>query len=338
MTAGLIGPEEVREGAAALTDARKAGNNTGPEVSEAFRGRIEGADDRAVALADFRSCLTELWPLRSERLNPVGGRTLVRFRNQDAAVVIIDELDRCKPTYALDLLENIKHLFDADNLCFVLVTNLEQLGNVVSRKSMDSRLRRNTLTSLFRLRFHLPDAVALTENHSAERTVIDRMEEMQYQRVMECTHGTAAVIADDCKTPQVSLRCIEQVMRNVDVFVKQLCQVFHQETLRSLVAIVCSVKVLASGALFKNATTEMASADAVLACMWRVGSAQCKRYVRRRTPRDVAERYFPPTEDVVGGKSEATPEGTVGDAQASPMRIVPSMPSRILDSFGQHVR
>lgn len=36
-------------------------------------------------------------------------------------VFIVDELDRCKPTFALDLLEKIKHIFSIPNVHFILV-------------------------------------------------------------------------------------------------------------------------------------------------------------------------------------------------------------------------
>jgi hypothetical protein len=42
-------------------------------------------------------------------------------------VIIIDELDRCKPTYALGLLEKIKHLFSTKNVFFVLVMHKQEL-------------------------------------------------------------------------------------------------------------------------------------------------------------------------------------------------------------------
>jgi KAP family P-loop domain len=42
-------------------------------------------------------------------------------------VFIIDELDRCRPDYALTLLEIIKHFFSVPNLHFVLGTNLAAL-------------------------------------------------------------------------------------------------------------------------------------------------------------------------------------------------------------------
>lgn len=45
--------------------------------------------------------------------------------------IFIDELDRCRPTYAVELLESIKHLFDVDGVIFVLSTDREQLCNTV---------------------------------------------------------------------------------------------------------------------------------------------------------------------------------------------------------------
>ena len=42
-------------------------------------------------------------------------------------VFIVDELDRCCPTFAVKTLERIKHLFDIPNLVFVIATNKEQL-------------------------------------------------------------------------------------------------------------------------------------------------------------------------------------------------------------------
>lgn len=41
--------------------------------------------------------------------------------------VIIDELDRCRPSFAVEMLEKIKHLFSVDNVNFLLVINKIQL-------------------------------------------------------------------------------------------------------------------------------------------------------------------------------------------------------------------
>jgi hypothetical protein len=42
-------------------------------------------------------------------------------------IIFVDELDRCKPSYAVELLENIKHLFNAQNAIFVLAIDRKQL-------------------------------------------------------------------------------------------------------------------------------------------------------------------------------------------------------------------
>ncbi|WP_353572208.1 P-loop NTPase fold protein [Candidatus Albibeggiatoa sp. nov. BB20] len=42
-------------------------------------------------------------------------------------VIIIDELDRCRPTFAVEIIEKIKHLFSVENVMFVLVMNKAQL-------------------------------------------------------------------------------------------------------------------------------------------------------------------------------------------------------------------
>jgi len=49
-------------------------------------------------------------------------------------VFIVGELDRCRPDYALELLETIKHLFSVPNVVFVLVVNRSQLEESIRTK------------------------------------------------------------------------------------------------------------------------------------------------------------------------------------------------------------
>ena len=46
-------------------------------------------------------------------------------------VILIDELDRCRPPYAIALLEIAKHLFGTDHVIFVLAVNRSQLAHSV---------------------------------------------------------------------------------------------------------------------------------------------------------------------------------------------------------------
>jgi hypothetical protein len=45
--------------------------------------------------------------------------------------VFIDELDRCRPTYAIEMLETIKHLFDMKKVVFVVATDKSQLQHSI---------------------------------------------------------------------------------------------------------------------------------------------------------------------------------------------------------------
>jgi KAP family P-loop domain len=44
-------------------------------------------------------------------------------------IVFVDELDRCRPDYAVTYLETIKHIFDMDGIAFVIAIDYNQLSN-----------------------------------------------------------------------------------------------------------------------------------------------------------------------------------------------------------------
>ncbi len=72
-------------------------------------------------------------------------------------LIIIDELDRCRPDYALILIERIKHLFAVSNVSFLLLTNLKQLENYIETiygKNIDAN---NYLLKFITIKTTLPD-------------------------------------------------------------------------------------------------------------------------------------------------------------------------------------
>ncbi|WP_235660882.1 KAP family P-loop NTPase fold protein [Aeromonas veronii] len=52
-------------------------------------------------------------------------------KKQAPAFILIDELDRCRPSYAVEMLETIKHIFDIPGVVFVLATDTEQLQHAI---------------------------------------------------------------------------------------------------------------------------------------------------------------------------------------------------------------
>ena len=71
-------------------------------------------------------------------------------------VIFIDELDRCRPTFALNLLERIKHYFDQEYITFVFSTNMKELSNTVKAYYGMNFDAERYLDKFFDLRLQLP--------------------------------------------------------------------------------------------------------------------------------------------------------------------------------------
>ncbi|MFT6920472.1 MAG: putative KAP-like P-loop ATPase [Cognaticolwellia sp.] len=68
--------------------------------------------------------------LKSSVLEWVGA--VVGLKNKSLpAFIFIDELDRCRPSYAVEMLETIKHIFDIKGVVFIVATDTEQLQHAV---------------------------------------------------------------------------------------------------------------------------------------------------------------------------------------------------------------
>ena len=71
-------------------------------------------------------------------------------------VVIIDELDRCRPSYAVELLEVAKHLFTVDHVVFVLAVNRSELVHSIKALYGSDFDAQGYLRRFFDVDFRLP--------------------------------------------------------------------------------------------------------------------------------------------------------------------------------------
>ncbi|TOD58355.1 NTPase KAP [Vibrio parahaemolyticus] len=84
------------------------------------------------------------------------------------AFIFIDELDRCRPSYAVEMLETIKHIFDIDGVVFVVATDTEQLQHAVKAVYGEGFDAKIYLGRFFNSRYSLkaPNLDSFLEVHS----------------------------------------------------------------------------------------------------------------------------------------------------------------------------
>ncbi|MBK5144548.1 hypothetical protein I2494_12610 [Budviciaceae bacterium BWR-B9] len=78
------------------------------------------------------------------------------FEAKLPVIVLIDELDRCRPTYAIEMLEVIKHFFKTDNFVFVIATDTTQLYHSITAIYGDNFDSKQYLKRFFDRRANLP--------------------------------------------------------------------------------------------------------------------------------------------------------------------------------------
>lgn len=71
-------------------------------------------------------------------------------------IIFIDELDRCKPTFAVEVLETIKHYFDDDRIVFIMSMNKNQLVHTISNCYGDGFDSSDYLNKFFDIPIQLP--------------------------------------------------------------------------------------------------------------------------------------------------------------------------------------
>ena len=99
----------VTQGALPSTVISKLVESIESAQTSQLEKRIEESLESARAVNEFRKCLSELTGKLATALPT--GETQTPEETPRKFVFIIDELDRCRPTFALSLLERVKHLF-----------------------------------------------------------------------------------------------------------------------------------------------------------------------------------------------------------------------------------
>ena len=72
-------------------------------------------------------------------------------------IIFIDELDRCRPSFALGIIEKIKHIFDIEGVGFVFFANLKQIEAMINKQYGDKINATRYLSKFFPFSIELPE-------------------------------------------------------------------------------------------------------------------------------------------------------------------------------------
>lgn len=203
-----------------------------PEHASDSKGSSDIFGESAAAIAqclvkDHNDKLKSVEYLRSEIKELI---TVVIAHQKGAlkapAFIFIDELDRCRPSYAVEMLEVVKHFFELDNIAFVVATDTEQLQHAVKAvygEGFDAQTylgrffrRRYSLTELSRYEFvshiaetnvtynpkwkeFVPSLVELDDFISVVSIVADRFR-LSLRETEQLTDKFLAVLSNTAKT------------------------------------------------------------------------------------------------------------------------------------------
>ncbi|MEC8197634.1 MAG: P-loop NTPase fold protein, partial [Pseudomonadota bacterium] len=156
-TAALVGKaiSLTSEEDGALNDIGDKLAEEGGDIAKSLNDFWKKEDGKRAAMEAFRSALTQL------TAPDVDGSPTQKL------VIVIDELDRCRPDYALSVLEIIKHFFDVDGVHFVLGVNLKEVANSVNARHGTGNNAARYLQKFYSIRLQLPKLASDSYTNSA---------------------------------------------------------------------------------------------------------------------------------------------------------------------------
>tara|TARA_Y100000588_G_scaffold392033_1_gene502547 strand:+ start:989 stop:2221 length:1233 start_codon:yes stop_codon:yes gene_type:complete len=120
------------KGASKSALIHQANKHLGEDATEILKAGMSEVSETVVrsVIEEHRNKMNVISELKTEIENWI---TLITTDSElsKPMFVFIDELDRCRPTYAIELLETVKHLFDVKGLVFVIATNTDQLQHSI---------------------------------------------------------------------------------------------------------------------------------------------------------------------------------------------------------------
>ena len=193
-------------------------------------------------LADIKNFLTKNLPeieeLNSQRESFENFKKLLKSTsswlsdNDKRLVVIIDELDRCKPTFAIQTLEIVKHIFDIENLTFIFAIVIHQLSHSIEcvyGQGIDST---GYLCRFFDYIAKLPtsDITSYIQNTIANIDSIPKMQTTSYKnrkKYCDFSEDISMFFIELYDAFELSLRDLDTIIQSYKIMLDNFLSKYH---------------------------------------------------------------------------------------------------------------
>ena len=218
VSAGIINENDIQ-------DFRDTLQDHGADTAiTAIEKKLDEYHTSESELNSFRTLLSELAQLEGAEL---------------PLVIILDELDRCRPTFALSLLEKVKHFFCVQGIVFVFVMNSKQMCACIEHVYGASIGARQYLHKFIDVECALPVKRKIDRQESLYRTYTRHLlsayaldKRLEYEKIKESFFGLAEAF-------DLSLRDMEKACRSVALY----CTTLEMEHI-PITELVCFLAVL----------------------------------------------------------------------------------------------
>ncbi|WP_299528833.1 P-loop NTPase fold protein [Ulvibacterium sp.] len=214
---------------------------------------LDDFEDKKNSIKEFREVLTEF---------------VQSIDNDNPIVFIIDELDRCRPNYAVEVLEKMKHLFSVEGVVFALSIDKIQLGHAIRGVygseyiNSDEYLRR-----FIDLEFSLPkpdvkDYTMSLITHFGLHvyyTNAERQKHREFQNDMDALIFMLDLIQYSCSP---TLRQLEKILGLFSIVVKSLK--FNQYANPMCVIYIILLKIMGDGGYYEKLVSRKLSLQEIL--------------------------------------------------------------------------
>lgn len=214
----------------------------GKDVISKTTGLDNTAEEFFNAMKDVKNFLTRTLPeieeLNKQRESFENFKKLLKSTsswlsdNDKRLVVIIDELDRCKPTFAIQTLEIVKHIFDIENLTFIFAIDIHQLSHSVEcvyGQGIDSS---GYLCRFFDYIAKLPtsDITPYIQNTIANIDSIPKMQTTSYKnrkKYCDFSEDISMFFIELYDAFELSLRDLDTIIQSYKIMLDNFLSIYH---------------------------------------------------------------------------------------------------------------